>query len=229
MAWRGGQVVMVTMKRRRGQNSMERTHFDMVRLSATIGGVVWIGAVPVLLSSLDRDSFDPIIWTAFGLSCLLLLVGLLGLHAQQSDRMSLLGPAGLFVCVLALVLLPLVLFVFHIVALLLTVGAAVYGIATIRARVLPGGGAWLLTLGGLPLLIVGLVHILGYSVALALCNIEQEFDRTLAPSELRCMDRVDLVEGWLLIGFAAAFGLGVIWLAWGRGRSGTDSSTVPTS
>jgi hypothetical protein len=206
---------------------MERTHFKMVRLSATIGGVLWIGAVPVLLNSLDRDSFDTTTWTAFGLSCVLLIVGLLGLHAQQADRMPLLGPAGLFVCVLALVLLPLVLFFFHIVALPLAVGAAVYGIATIRARVLPGGGSWLLTLGGLPFLTVGLVHILGYSVALALCDIEQEFDRTLTPSELRCMDRADLVEGWLLIGFAAAFGLGVIWLAWGRGRSGTTPRPSP--
>lgn len=58
--------------------------------------------------------------------------------------MRLLGPAGLFVCVLALTLFPLVLFFFYIVALLLAFGAALYGIATIRARVLPRGGAWLL-------------------------------------------------------------------------------------
>lgn len=188
----------------------------MVRLAATIGRVLWVGAVPVLLDSLDRDSFDMIAWAAFGLSCVLLIVGLLGLHARQADRMRLLGPAGLFVCVLALALFPLVLFFFYIVALLLAFGAAVYGIATIRARVLPRGGAWLLALGGLPFLAVSLMNVLGGSVSLALCNVEQGFDRTLTPSELSCVDRVDLVQGWLLIGFAAAFGLGVIWLAWGK-------------
>lgn len=104
--------------------------------------------------------------------------------------MRLLGPAGLFVCVLALALFPLVLFFFYIVALLLAFGAALCGIATIRARVLPRGGAWLLALGGLPFLAVGLMNILGGSVSLALCNVEQGFDRTLTPSELSCVDRV---------------------------------------
>ncbi|MDP8930176.1 MAG: hypothetical protein M3O70_16810, partial [Actinomycetota bacterium] len=128
---------------------------------------------------------------------------------------------------LALVLLPVLLFFLPIVALLLALGAAVYGFATIRAQVLPRGGAWLLTLGGLPFLAVGLVKMLDHhiSVAYAWCSVEQGFDRTLTPSELRCIDRVALVEGpLLLIGFAVAFALGVIWLAWGRGATGADVS-----
>ncbi len=201
----------------------------MIRLTVTIGGLLWIGAFPVLLTSADQGSFNTIAWAAFGLSCLLLIVGLLGLHARQADRTRPVGPAALFMCVLALVLLPVVLFFLHIVFVLLALAAAVYGVATMRARVLPRGGAWLMTLGGLPYLAVGLVHMLGVSVSLALCNVEQGFDRLLTPSELSCVERVELVERWLLIGFAVAFGLSVMWLAWGGGRDGSRPSTSPRS
>lgn len=167
------------------------------RLFGTLGGVVWLGAFPALWSFLQRDSLDTAAWAVFVLSCLLLIVGLLGLHARQAQRMLLLGPAGLFVSVLALVLLPVATFFFYIVALILALGSALYGIATIRAGVLHQPAAWLLTLGALPLLVVGVVNILGGSVA-------------------------DPLEQWALLGFAAAFGVGVIWLAWGPPGRGTN-------
>ena len=172
------------------------------RLLGTLGGVVWFGAFPALLSFLQRDSLNTAVWAAFVLSCLLLIVGLLGLHARQAKRMMVLGPAGWFVSVLALALLPLTLFFFYIVVLILALGSALYGIATIRAGVLHRPAAWLLTLGALPLLAVGLINILGGSVA-------------------------DPLEQWALLGFAAAFGLSVLWLAWGPAGEGTGCRGGP--
>ena len=121
---------------------------DLIRwggLAAMVGGAAWA------LDSLLVLAVPEAGWTnvVFVVAVLLVLVGLLGLHALQGDAYGRVGRGGLWTVVVASLaqVLGLVVFlagseallwlVFPIGTLAVLVGFVLYGAATLQARVLP--------------------------------------------------------------------------------------------
>ena len=143
---------------------------DLIRwggLAAMLSGALVIAMM--LLTGLVAEGFFYLLILAF----LLLAVALPGLHAQQAGRSGLMGRIGFVVTLIGAVAIAVlsaavavaenffgfdpegsaVIGIVFLVFLAFIVGLMLFGIATIRAGVLPRGAAWLLVLG-LPLALV---------------------------------------------------------------------------
>jgi hypothetical protein len=148
------------------------------------GGLSVIGTIGQLFNDNPLSALWIPMSLATAIGLLLVLLGLPAVYARQMKQAGMLGLIGFILFALAclqfgggsgltdLVLLPLVtksgglnsasiafILYFLIVKLLLLAGSVVFGIATLRAGVLPKGSAILLLVGGVLFIVGGRVHI----------------------------------------------------------------------
>ena len=123
---------------------------DLIRwggMAAMLSGVVWVaqGLLDLILADPDEGNWLDVL---FIISVLLALVGLVGFHALQKGNYGRIGRAGFYTVIvssvaqiLALVVLlagsEALVWLLSIGALGVLVGFALYGAATLQARVLP--------------------------------------------------------------------------------------------
>lgn len=114
-------------------------------LAAMLGGLAFVVDGLIVLAGPEGR------WTnlVYVVAALLVLVGILGLNELQSEYLGRLGQAGLYVAVVALLgqVLGILVFlagssslewlIFPVGFLAVPIGLVLYGIATLRARVLP--------------------------------------------------------------------------------------------
>jgi hypothetical protein len=132
----------------------------------------WVGAVKPILEPVLTFASPDTVYLTYGKLVLLVvlgfLAGTLGLHTRQAGRGGRLEKWGFRVTLVGTVLLILGALVIYWVGyvdfgfiafavpgfLTLMFGSTLFGIGTLRAKVAPRLGAWLLTFGGFPGIIV---------------------------------------------------------------------------
>jgi hypothetical protein len=136
---------------------------DLVRwggLAAMVGGVLWIVVFTIYASRPSGAGLTPPYRSFEGLglpaliSLLLVVVGLVGLHARQRGLYGRLGTSGFVLALVGAALIvasggswPLVFIAFF----LLMLGSLLVGVATLLANALPRWGAVLLIVGSVVL------------------------------------------------------------------------------
>ncbi len=163
---------------------MPRLLTNLIRWSwlllCVLGGVLWaLSPLGVYLSELEYQTPD-VFWKLFPSAPLLLLVGLIGLHARLAGYSGRLGRTGFFVAVSGLVLILAgdigefwlgiddayllmapAYHVFRAGLIVLGVGSVLFGLGTLRAGALPSWGALPFVLGSVGALI-SFARDLGY-------------------------------------------------------------------
>jgi hypothetical protein len=159
-------------------------------IALLIGGA--LAACGVIGQAFDDNPLSPLwmpVSLAIAIGLLLVLLGLPAVYARQVRRAGMLGLIGFILFFLAcvqfgggsgltdIVLLPLVtqlspgglnsppltfILFFLVAKLLIVIGSIVFGIATLRAAVLPKGSAILLLVGSVLFIVGGRIHVIPY-------------------------------------------------------------------
>ncbi len=118
-------------------------------IAAIAAGVAWI-AVSFLSLVMENPGLSPEVNVVYVVAVLLVLVGVVGLHALQRRNYGIIGQVGFYIIIAAVfaqvlgwlaifagISMAFVLFVVSASILALLVGFSLYGVATLQAKVLP--------------------------------------------------------------------------------------------